>query len=123
MKTARQIDHKKISHTVFIISCRTTLFLFLFTLTLFALFTAGNYQDFTDSELRTIISITSIAGILLFLIATLTALNAVARCILHTGEPHRFRPLIYALILFPAGVIGLALSIFSGFLSFLTLSM
>ncbi len=120
MKTARHIDHKKLSHIVFIIAFRTTLFLFFVTILLFLFFAAGNYQGFGDSELHVVIRITSIAALLLFLIATLTALNALARCILPGASPHRFRYLRYALFLFPAGVIGLAVSIFCGLLEILS---
>lgn len=66
MNTSRFYSSKKIMlYRTFVITSRTVLFLFLFSIMMFILFIMGNYQHFTDKNQAFIIKIAAASSTML----------------------------------------------------------
>ena len=66
MNTSRFYSSKKIIlYRAFVITSRTVLFLFLFSMMMFILFIMGNYRHFTDKNQAFIIKIATVSSTLL----------------------------------------------------------
>lgn len=109
MRNTFYYSSKKIFlYRLLIITSRTVLFFFLFSVMMFALFVMGNYQNFTDKNVRLIIKTAVFSSIFLCIFS---AFNIFCASLFFVVK-RRKRYIVTALFMFLSCLLGLAMAVF-----------
>lgn len=95
-------------YRLLIITSRTVLFFFLFSVMMFALFVMGNYQNFTDKNVRLIIKTATFSSIFLCIFSTFNIFCAAS----FFAVKRRKRYILTAILMAFSCLSGLAMAAF-----------